>query len=212
MGTLIPQEIFSIYGITISSTVVATWLEMLAVLILVIILMKLNPELLDMLVEFISNLISDIMNLEDINIFLPILGTLPIFITTSNILGFFPIVSSPTSDINTPIALSIVVFLSVHWYGIKIKGLLNYIKEFATPIFLLPLNIIGQLSRTVSLSLRLFGNILSTDLIIAIIISTLPILIPLPVMGLGLITSLLQAYIFTALASVYIATAIEANK
>jgi len=68
------------------------------------------------------------------------------------------------------------------------------------------------LSRTVSLSLRLFGNILSTDLIIAIIISTLPILIPLPVMGLGLITSLLQAYIFTALASVYIAAAIEANK
>ena len=211
MDTIIPQNIFSIYGIIVSSTVISTWIMMFIVLSLIALLNIINQDFLGMLVEFISNLISSIMNLHDVEMFLPILGSLAIFIASANIMGSFPILSSPTSDINTPVALAIVVFFSVHWYGIKIKGLIKYFKEFASPIFLLPLEIVGQFSRTLSLSLRLFGNILSTDLVVAIVMSIIPILLPQLIMGLGLITSLLQAYIFTALASVYIASAIESN-
>ncbi|NLF12898.1 MAG: F0F1 ATP synthase subunit A, partial [Anaerolineaceae bacterium] len=96
-------------------------------------------------------------------------------------------------------------------YGVRAKGVFGYLRDLAQPIFLLPLEIIGQLSRTLSLSLRLFGNILSAELIVAIIFSLLPLFVPLPLVGLGIFTGLLQAYIFTALAAVYIASAIQAN-
>lgn len=209
MDAIIPQPIFTILGITINSTIISTWIGMIFIIGSVIILKSTKPALLEMLIEFISSFISDVMNTDDIEPYLPFLGSLAIFIAVSNNLGLFPILSSPTSDINTPIALALVVFFSVHIYGIKKKGGKNYAKDFASPIFLLPLEIMGQISRTLSLSLRLFGNILSTDLIVLIMMNILPVIVPLPIMGLGALTALLQAYIFTSLASVYIASAIK---
>lgn len=175
----------------------------------VVILGKFKPLLLQDLVDFLSNLVSDIMNIESVEPYLPFLGSLAIFLAVANTFGSFPIFSSPTSDLNTPIALSLVVFFAVHVFGMKSQGFFGYLKDLASPIFMLPLEIISQISRTISLAARLFGNMLSGDLIVAVILSLVPLFVPIIMMGLSLLIGLLQAYVFTALASVYIASALE---
>ncbi len=212
MEAVTPQVIFYLFGLPVRSTVIATWISMGLIISVVLILNYSRPFLLENLVEFIANLISGIMNNKKVNQFLPVLGTLIIFITVSNLLGIFPLLTAPTSDINTTIALSLIVFFAVHFYGITSKGASGYFKNLASPIFLLPLEIIGQVSRTISLSLRLFGNILSGELITSIIFSLIPLIAPLPLIGLSLLIGVLQAYVFTALASVYIASAIEESE
>jgi F-type H+-transporting ATPase subunit a len=137
------------------------------------------------------------------------LGTLMIFIAVANNFSVLPVVTSPTGDINTPLALALVVFFSVHYYGMREKGGWGYIKSLASPIFMLPLEFIGQFSRTLSLTLRLFGNIVSSEIVVAVIFSLVPLIAPLPLVGLGLITGVLQAYIFTVLASLYIGSAVD---
>jgi len=175
----------------------------------IMVMNRVKPVLLEMIVDFLTHLISDIMNVSTAEPYLPLLGTLAIFIAVANSIGIFPVLSSPTSDINTPLALAIVVFFAIHYFGIRSKGFIKYFKNLASPIFLLPLEIVGQISRTLSLTLRLFGNVLSGDLIVAILLSLIPLFVPLPLMGLSLLIGLLQAYVFTALACVYVASAIE---
>ncbi len=116
---------------------------------------------------------------------------------------------SPTANINTTFALSALVFFAVHVYGVREKGLWGYIRDVVSPVYVFPLEIVSQLSRTLSLTVRLFGNILSTDLVVAIVFSLIPYIVPLPLAALGMLTGVLQAYIFTVLASLYIASAIE---
>jgi F-type H+-transporting ATPase subunit a len=144
--------------------------------------------------------------------YLPILGTLAIFLIFANVFSIFPLMVSPTANLNTTIALAVVVFFAVHYYGVREKGLWGYTKDFANPIFILPLEIVSQFSRTLSLAIRLFGNILSTDLIVAIVFSLIPFIVPLPLAALGMLTGVLQAYIFLVLASLYIASAIEVEE
>ena len=208
METITPQIVLYILGIPISSTVVSTWFVMALIITIILLLSKISPNLLDMLGEFLNSMISGIMTIKNINNYLPLLGTLAIFIAISNIIGNVPILTAPTSDINTTIALSLVIFLSVHFFGIKKAGLIGYLKKLATPIFMFPFEIIGQISRTISLSLRLFGNVLSGELISAIIFGLVPLIVPLPFAFLGLFVGVLQAYVFTALSSVYIDLAI----
>lgn len=212
MEAVTPQVLFTLFGLPVRSTVVATWISMGLIIAVVVIFNRFKPFLLDDIVSFLSNLISSIMNIRNVERYLPVLGTLIIFIAVANTLGAFPLLSSPTSDINTTIALAVVVFLAVHVYGISTNGFFKYTKDFASPIFLLPLEIIGQISRTISLSLRLFGNILSGELIVSIVFSLIPLFAPLPLMGLSLLIGILQAYVFTALTSVYIASAVEISK
>ncbi|BBB49185.1 F0F1 ATP synthase subunit A [Pelolinea submarina] len=209
MESVTPQVVFTLFGLPVRSTVLATWVAMGLIILVVLILDKTKPHLLENFVEFISNMIAGVMNLKNVERYLPVLGTLIIFISVANTLGALPLLTSPTSDINTTIALSLVVFFAVHIYGIRANGFFRYTKNFASPIFLLPLEIIGQVSRAVSLALRLFGNILSGELIVAIVFSLIPVFVPLPLMGLSLLIGILQAYVFTALSSVYISTAVE---
>jgi F-type H+-transporting ATPase subunit a len=212
VDSITPQVIFYLVGLPIKSTVIATWISMAIIIAAVILMNTFKPDLAEMIVEFLSNLISDIMNIDSPEPYLPLIGSLAIFITVANSTGIIPILTSPTSDINTPLALSLVVFFAIYYYGIRSKGLIRYFKELASPIFLLPLEIIGQLSRTLSLTLRLFGNVLSGELIASILLSLVPLFVPLPMMGLSMLIGILQAYVFTALASVYIASAIEISE
>ena len=212
MDAITPRVVFYLMGLPIKSTVISTWITMAIIIGSVIIINKFKPGLNEMIVEFLSNLISDIMNINSPQPYLPLIGTLAIFIAIANSAGIIPIISSPTSDINTPLALAIVVFFAVYYYGIRAKGFGRYLKELASPVFLLPLEIVGQISRTLSLTLRLFGNILSGELIASILLSLVPLFVPLPMMGLSLLLGLLQAYVFTALASVYVASAIEISE
>lgn len=211
MESVGPIVVFEILGIPITSTVTTTWLLMAVTVFAAILLSRRRPVALEMLVEFLNDTLASVMAVP-VHQYLPLLGSLAIFIAVANTINIIPGLSSPTSDINTALALALIVFFSVHYYGIKEKGLLGYFRDLASPVFLLPFEIIGQLSRTLSLTLRLFGNIFSGELIVAIIFAILPLFVPLPLVGMGLLTGLLQAFIFAVLAAVYIATGIESSE
>jgi len=123
-----------------------------------------------------------------------------------------PVVVTPTRDINTPLALSLVVFFSVYYFGIRAKGLVGYFRDMASPIFMLPMELISHVSRTLSLTLRLFGNIISTELIVAVVFALVPLVVPLPLVAFSMLTGVLQAYIFVVLAAVYIGAGLEASE
>lgn len=213
MNVISPQVVFTIFGIPITNTITSTWAIMVIVMIAAWLVRKYRPGIGETIIESINGLISSVMPEEARTIkYLPILGTLAIFLIISNIFSIFPTMVSPTANINTTIALAVVVFFAVHVYGIMEKGLWGYAKDFANPIYILPLEIVSQVSRTLSLSIRLFGNILSTDLIVAIIFSLIPFFLPLPLAALSMLTGVLQAYIFTVLASLYIASAVEVQE
>ena len=137
-------------------------------------------------------------------------GTLALFLLLGNIFSIFPIhgLAHCQHQHNFCARRAGIFSPSIFMASVK-KGLWGYIKDTASPIFVFPLEVISQLSRTLSLTIRLFGNILSTDLVVAIIFSLIPFIVPLPLAALGMLTGVLQAYIFTVLASLYIASAIE---
>jgi F-type H+-transporting ATPase subunit a len=210
MKGLFSEVVFTIFGIPVRDTVLSTWIMLILLTAIVYLLGRRRPAALELLVEFVLDSVSGVMG-RPADLYLPLLGTLAIFIAAANTLGAVPILVSPTKGIDTPFALALIVFLSVHYFGIRDKGLTRYLKELADPIFLLPLELIGQFSRTLSLTLRLFGNVLSTDLIVAVIFSLLPLIVPIPLIAFSMLTGLLQAYIFTVLAAVYIGAAVAAN-
>lgn len=211
MDDLLPRVVFTVFGIPVRDSVVSTWVMMVIIVAVAIVLGRRQPMALEMLVDFVNDLISDIMGRPSAP-FLPLLSALAIFIGVANIIGVVPFLTAPTRDLNTPLALALVVFFSVHYFGVRIMGPGRYLRELASPIYLFPLEIIGQLTRTMSLTLRLFGNILSTELIVAVIFALAPLFVPLPLVGFGILIGLLQAYIFTALAAVYIAAGLQANE
>ena len=210
MEDVLPRVVFTLFGIPVRDTVVSTWVMMVMVIGAAIFLRRQQPMALEMLVDFINDLISDIMGRSSAP-YLPLLSALAIFIGVANVIGVVPFLVSPTRDVNTPLALALVVFFSVHYFGIRAKGAYRYLRDMASPIYLLPLEIVGQLTRTLSLTLRLFGNILSTELIVAVIFALAPLFVPLPLAGFGIFIGLLQAYIFTALAAVYIGAGMQAT-
>lgn len=139
------------------------------------------------------------------------IGTLFLFLATANLLTIVPFYEPPTGSLSTTVALAICVFAAVPIYGIKSQGLVRYLKSYLEPTFLmLPFNVIGELSRTLALAVRLFGNMMSGSMIIAILLTITPFLFPIVMTLLGLLTGMVQAYIFSILAVVYIAAATKA--
>lgn len=212
-----PKDVIHLFGnVWITDTVISTWIMMAIIIGAVLVLRKRQPVALEMLIDFLTDTIADVMGPELAPRYLPFLGALAIFIGVANVIGVIPGITSPTRDISTPLALSLVVFFAVHFYGIQAKGVGQYLKDLASPLYLsiltLPLEIIGQLSRTLSLTLRLFGNIISGELVVAVIFSLVPLVVPLPMVGLSMFTGLLQAYIFTVLATVYISAGVETKE
>jgi F-type H+-transporting ATPase subunit a len=165
---------------------------------------KRKPELVEMLVQLITDMVSGVAS-RPVEPYLPLLGSLAIFVAVGNAFGAVPIFVTPTRDINTPAALALVVFLSVHYFGVRERGL-SYVASLANP-----LELISQLSRTLSLTLRLFGNVISTELITLVVSSLVPLVIPLVFIGFSMFTGVLQAYIFTVLAAVYIDAAVRTD-
>lgn len=148
---------------------------------------------------------------RDASPFLPMLGTLFIFLVLANLSGILPGVKAPTASIETPAALASIVFLSVHFFGIRFQGLGPYLKGYLKPNpALLPLNILSEITRSFSLAVRLFGNIMSDDLVLAIILALAGLLVPVPFMAFAILVGLVQAYIFCVLAAVYIGGGIGA--
>ncbi|MBU2440173.1 F0F1 ATP synthase subunit A, partial [bacterium] len=140
--------------------------------------------------------------------FIPFLGTLFLFISVSNLLAIVPGYHPPTGSLSTTSALAICVFFAIPIFGIAKKGMRDYFKHYLEPsIFMMPFNVIGDFSRTLALAVRLFGNVMSGTLIVAVLLIITPLFVPILMQVLGLLIGQIQAYIFTVLATVYIASA-----
>ncbi|MCJ7738859.1 MAG: F0F1 ATP synthase subunit A [Anaerolineae bacterium] len=215
-----PTVLFTVGSLEVTSTVVNTWAMMALVSVGAYLAgrtLKMRPtlmqNLLEWLVEAIERLIRDMVGVQDTATFLPVVGTLAIFIGTANLIGLLPVLKSPTPDINTPLALALVVFFSVPYFGIRSRGVWGYLRHYVEPIFLmLPVEISSELARTFSLTFRLFANILGEEIIISVLFVVMPLFAPVPIMLFSIFTGLLQAYIFTLLSCVYIGGAVKAHK
>ncbi len=150
---------------------------------------------------------------QDPGPYLPFVGTLFLFIGVSNILAIVPGFRPPSGSLSTTAALAICVFIAVPLYGIIERGVGGYLLNYLRPsVFMLPFKVMGEISRTIALAVRLFGNVMSGTLVVAILLSITPFLFPLVMQALGLLTGLIQAYIFAVLAMVYIASATRAHR
>jgi F-type H+-transporting ATPase subunit a len=169
-------------------------------------------NLLEVLVNGMRNQIRDISQ-EDPGPYLPFVGTLFLFILISNLLTVVPAYIAPTASLSTTAGLAICVFVAVPVYGILSRGLGGYLKQYVKPtVLMLPFNVMGELSRTLALAVRLFGNIMSGMKIVAILLAITPLIFPIVMHALGLLTGTIQAYIFAVLAMVYIASATRARR
>ncbi len=145
--------------------------------------------------------------------YLGFLATLFLFLAMAALCTIIPGYEPPTGSLSTTVALALCVFVAVPMFGIEERGLGNYLKSYTRPtFFMLPFNIISEISRTLALSVRLFGNMMSGAMIIAILLSITPFVFPIVMMALGLLTGMVQAYIFAILATVYIAAATRVRK
>lgn len=199
-----------------NATLVYTWLVMLFLIVLSwLVTRKLTSGLnirrgqaiLESFVVLVLDQIREETH-EDADSYLPFIGTLFLFIAVSNIIGVLPVIESPTASLSTAAALAICVFIAVPVFGISNRGFAGYLKHYIQPtVFMLPFNIIGELSRTLALAIRLFGNIMSGSLIIAILLSLSPLFFPVVMQAFGLLIGVIQAYVFAILALVYVASA-----
>ena len=145
--------------------------------------------------------------------FFPLIATIGLFILTSNLIGIIPGFESPTANINTNLAMALVVFFSTHVVGIITHGF-KYIKQFLGPVWwliplMLPIELISHLSRPLSLTFRLFGNIAGEDIVLLVVLLLVPMIVPLPIMFLMIFTSVVQTLVFMLLAMMYIGGAME---
>jgi len=203
-------------GIVINATLVFTWVVMaLMVLGAWAITRRLTgrPEIsraqnmLEVIVIGVRNQIREVSQ-QDPMPFLPFIGTLFLFVAVCNLLTIIPGYLPPTGSLSTTAALAACVFVAVPVFGIGSRGLRGYLRQYAEPnVFMLPFNIIGELSRTLALAVRLFGNVMSGSMIVGILLAVTPLFFPIVMQALGLLTGLIQAYIFAILAMVYIASA-----
>ncbi|PPD03435.1 MAG: ATP synthase F0 subunit A [Methylobacter sp.] len=144
---------------------------------------------------------------------LPFIGSLWVFLVVANLIGLIPGLNSPTRDLSATSALAILVFAAVHWYGIKTQGLRRYLQHYLTPSpILLPFHIISELSRTLALAVRLFGNMMSLETAALLILLVAGLLAPIPILMLHIIEALVQAYIFGMLALIYLASALQSQQ
>lgn len=214
---LSPDILFHIGPIGIDRAVATTWL-IIAILWAIAAAGMRNRNtqagtlqtVLEIVVDTMARQIEDIMQ-RDPWPYMPLLGTLFIFLSFANLTAVMPGLTPPTGHVETPATLAVIVFFSVHFYGIRSRGLKTYLQRYTQPnVLLLPLNILSELTRTFSLMVRLFGNMMSHEFVIAIVVFLAGLFLPVPFMVLGVLIGLIQAYIFTVLAAVYIGAAVGA--
>ncbi|WP_320820410.1 F0F1 ATP synthase subunit A [Thalassolituus sp.] len=167
---------------------------------------------LEIIVTGIGTQIEEV-GLHDSKKYLPFLGTLFLFVAAASISTIIPGFEPPTGSLSTTVALALCVFIAVPLFGITEQGIGGYLRSYASPtIIMLPFNIISEASRTLALAVRLFGNMMSGAMIIAILLTITPLVFPIVLTMLGLLTGMVQAYIFSILAAVYIAAATHSDK
>lgn len=205
----------------LNATIVFTWMLMLLLAVSAkLITRHLTTDLtrsrwqnlLEIIVTTIEKQISEV-GLSQPRTYIGFLGTIFLFIAAASLCTIFPGFEPPTGSLSTTTALSLCVFVAVPFYGIVEQGLPEYLQSYMKPTpIMLPFNIISEVSRTLALAIRLFGNMMSGTMIIAILLTITPFLFPILMTVLGLLTGMVQAYIFSILAAVYIAAAAQVRK
>ena len=220
---LSPDEmIFWQHGfLKLNGTIVFTWGLMLVLVVgSMLITRKLSTELkrsrwqnlLEIVVTGIEKQIEDV-GLQDPKRYLGFLGTLFLFVALASLCTIIPGYEPPTGSLSTTVALALCVFVAVPLFGIEEQGMGGYLKSYVEPtVVMLPFNIISEISRTLALAVRLFGNMMSGAMIIAILLTITPFIFPIVMTMLGLLTGMVQAYIFFILAAVYIAAATQTRE
>lgn len=210
-----PKVMFYIFGLPITETITTTWLIMLVIILLAWLggrnLEKIPgtfQNIMEILVDAINGLTKSTMG-EDKMKFAPYMGTLALYLAFANLSGLLAL-RPPTADLNTTLALALMTFFATQYYGLRSKGV-GYLKGFIEPFpLLLPLNIIGEIANPISLSFRLFGNIVGGVIIMGLLYSVLPIVVPvLPHIYFDVFSGLLQTFIFLMLSMVFISGAMD---
>jgi len=218
---MFPVEIFSIGPVVINNTVIITWIVMAFIIVtsyLITRRLSIKPgafqEIFEAIIESAEKTIKDTLPVSPWTV-IPFITTLWIFIGASNLIGLIPGFMTPTSDINTTVAFAIISYSMMHVFGLKTMGLKNYLKHYTEPSWiLLPIHFLAELTRTIALAIRLFGNMLSGDMIAIILLGIAGFLVPIPFSLLHIVIGVIQAYIFGILTLVFIAGGIrmEQNK
>jgi F-type H+-transporting ATPase subunit a len=215
---LSPPIVFQIGPITITRTVIDS-LIVSGLVIGLALLARLGlsrrasrwPVAAELLVEHFEELMRDMFGCDP-RLYTPLIVTLALFIGVANLLGLVPALHSPTADFSTTAALASVVFLAVPYYGIRAGGLRGYLGHYLEPSpLMLPFEIITEFSRTLALAVRLFGNVMSEELVIAVLLTLAGLLVPVPLMMLAVLTGVVQAYIFAVLTVVYLSAAVRTH-
>jgi F-type H+-transporting ATPase subunit a len=212
---LVSTVLFHVGPVAISRPVLTTWAIMLVLTLgSLFAVRRLKPYpsrpqiILEAVVFGILDQIQAVVRI-DARQLLPLIGTLFIFLAVANLSGVLPGIEAPTARIETPAALALIVFFSVHYYGVRAQGLFGYLASFAKPkLIMLPLNLISEVTRIFALMVRLFGNVMSGEFVIALVVALAGLFVPIPLMALELVLGLVQAYVFTVLATVFIGAAI----
>jgi len=212
---LAADTLFTVGPVAIDRAVVTTWAIMAALTAIAWLGMRRRQvhagtfqTVLEVVVEALSKQIGEIVRGDPWR-FVPLLATLFLFIVFANLSAVVPGMKAPTAHLETPAALALIVLLSAHYFGLRTRGLVDYLRRYVKPNpLLLPLNVLAEITRTFSLMVRLFGNMMSHELVIAIIVFLAGLLLPIPFLLLGILIGLIQAYIFTVLAAVYIGAAV----
>ncbi|HHG8515660.1 F0F1 ATP synthase subunit A [Legionella pneumophila] len=207
-------------GLPITQSVLTTWFIMISLFIMAwsttYKCSLLQPSTYQLIWEGVLSIMYDAIKevLPDhVELIFPFVATLWIFILVSNLIGVIPGFYSPTADLSVTASLAIMTFLSVHWFGIRAEGWREYLKHYIKPTpFLLPFHLISEISRTLALAVRLFGNIMSLQLTALIVLMIAGFLVPIPILILHIIEAIIQAYIFGMLALIYIAGGIQAHE
>lgn len=214
-----PQLLFQLGPLAISDTVVTSWI--LLVLLMAVALwlsrrLQLSPNRSQTAVEGIIGTIEEAIRgvlPEHVTLVLPFIATLWIYLGCANLLGLIPGLHSPTRDLSATAALAIIVFLAVHWFGIRTQGWRRYLRHYLTPSpMLLPFHIISEITRTVALAIRLFGNMMSLEMAAVLLLMVAGLIAPIPILMLHIIEALVQAYIFGMLALIYVASGIQTQQ
>jgi F-type H+-transporting ATPase subunit a len=211
-------DYYAIGSLVINISVITTWGIMLVLTLIAWLStrnLKLFPGAIQTIAESIVAAIDEaIMAVapEHGRLIMPFIASLWIFLVFANLIGLIPGFHSPTRDLSVTSALAILVFFSVHWFGIKTQGLKKYLNHYLTPSpILLPFHIISEFTRTLALAIRLFGNMMSLEMAAILILLVAGFLAPIPILMLHIIEALVQAYIFGMLALIYLAGAIQSQ-
>jgi len=217
--SLFIRPMFEWGPIQLTNTVITTWVVMAIIgcfAWLVTRRLQMRPGRLQTLVEAMVSVIEE--SIRDIapqhvQQIMPFIGTLWVFIVIANLIGLVPGMHSPTRDLSATAAIAFLVFLSVHWYGIRIQGLKNYLLHYLKPSpLLLPFNLISEVTRTIALAVRLFGNMMSLEMVALLILMVAGFLVPVPILMLHIVEALVQAYIFGMLALIYVAGGLQSQQ